>query len=81
MTAEVLRKEVLSTDIGDFRTIVVRPQALFEGMLKTSGDSLIWLTDDERHFVLKVKTKIKIGSLNINVKEILDPTYTFPSRL
>lgn len=76
--AQVLRREKLDTDIGEFNTLVVRPIARFEGILKTSGDSTIWLTDDERHFILRLETKIKIGYLVGEVKKIEDPEYQLP---
>ena len=79
--AKVLRRETLETEIGRFQTLVVQPEARFEGILKMSGDSLIWVTDDPRHFVLQVETKIKIGYLKLNVLKIEDPTYGFPSRI
>jgi hypothetical protein len=76
--AQVLRREKLDTAIGEFDTLVVRPIARFEGILKTSGDSTIWLTDDERHFILRLETKIKIGYLVGEVKKIEDPEYQLP---
>jgi len=78
---KVLRSEILETDIGDFNALVIRPEARFEGILKTSGDSLIWVTNDERHFILKIETKIKIGYLNINIIKLEDPEYDYPSRI
>lgn len=79
--AEVLRREVLVTDIGDFNTLVIRPEARFQGILTTSGESKVWVTDDERHFILQLETKIKLGSLKGHIVKIEDPDYTFPSRI
>lgn len=76
--AEVLGREKLDTDIGEFNAIVVRPIARFEGILKTSGDSTVWLTDDERRFILRLETKIKIGYLVGDVKKIETPDYKLP---
>ncbi|MBI2646245.1 MAG: DUF3108 domain-containing protein [Deltaproteobacteria bacterium] len=76
--AEVLRKEKLETTIGTFDALVIRPITKFEGILQTYGDSTIWLTDDERHLVLQVETKIKIGYLKGKVIQIEDPEYQLP---
>ncbi len=76
--ADVLRQEKLETELGTFDTLVIRPITRFEGILQTSGDSTIWLTNDERHLVLQVETKIKIGYLKGKVIKIEDPEYQLP---
>lgn len=76
--AHVLRKEKLDTELGTFDTLVIRPIARFEGILQTSGDSTIWVTDDPRHFILKLETKIKIGYLVGKIKKIEDKEYRLP---
>ena len=76
--AEVLRQEKLETVLGTFDALVIRPVAKLEGILQTSGDSTIWLTNDERHLVLQVETKIKIGYLKGKVVKIEDPEYQLP---
>ncbi len=68
--AEVLREEIIETPLGELSAIVVRPVARFEGILQTSGDSTIWLSNDDRHFILKLETKIKLGYLMGMVKNI-----------
>ncbi len=62
-SGEVLRREVLSTDIGDLNTVVVRPNFTVDGVFKPVGEILIWLTDDSRKFVVRIESKIKIGSI------------------
>ena len=78
--AEVLRQEKLETAIGIFDVLVIRPVTRFEGVLKTSGDSTIWVTADERHLVLQVETEIKIGYLKGKVIKIEDPEYSLPTQ-
>lgn len=69
-TAEVIRKEELETDIGTFRTFVIRPKLEVDGAFAPVGEILIWLTDDDRKFMVRAETKIKIGSIVGKVKEI-----------
>ncbi len=78
--AEVLREEKLDTALGQFDTLVIRPITRFEGILQTSGDSTFWLSNDERHLVLQVETKIKIGYLMGKVIKIEDPEYQLPTQ-
>lgn len=66
----VVRREMMDTPIGKVRAIVVKPQAKFRGVLTQSGDSFIWLTDDDRRLVLKVEAKVRIGSVVAYLKEV-----------
>ncbi len=60
---DILRKEKLKTDVGTFDTVVIRPQFEVDGVFKPTGDILIWLTDDERKFIVRIESKIKIGTI------------------
>ena len=59
----VLRREVLVTGLGTFKTIVIMPLLKTKGIFSKTGDLYIWLTDDERRIPLKMKSKIRIGSV------------------
>jgi hypothetical protein len=67
--AEVVRKEVLKTRIGNIPSIVVRPDVVLDGVLKTHGDSFVWISDDPRRIILKVDAKIKVGSIIAYLRE------------
>ena len=71
-TGEIVRKEELETEIGTFRTVVIKPKVEVDGVLSPVGDIWIWLTDDDRKFMVRAEAKIKIGSLIAKVKAI-DP--------
>jgi hypothetical protein len=60
---QVLRKEELQTPLGTFKTILIRPVLLTEGIFSRKGDILIWLSDDEKRLPLILKTKVKVGSI------------------
>jgi hypothetical protein len=60
---QVLRKEKIRTSLGTFNTIVIKPLMQSEGIIDRKGDMLIWLTDDARLLPIKMKTKVKIGSV------------------
>ena len=68
--AEVLRREKLSTKIGELNTVVVRPTFELEDQFKPTGENLFWLTDDDRKFIVRIESKIKIGTLVGKVKSI-----------
>jgi hypothetical protein len=60
---KVVRRELLKIDLGTFRTIVIMPVLQTSGVFNKTGDLYIWLTDDERRIPLRMKSKIKIGSI------------------
>jgi hypothetical protein len=61
--ATVVRREILKTDLGNLKTIVVKPEVMTEGILKPMGEVLFWYTDDDRKFPVKFESKIKIGKI------------------
>jgi len=60
---QVLRKEKIKTKLGSFDTIVIKPLMQSEGIMDRKGDMYIWLTDDHRLLPVKMKTKVKVGSI------------------
>lgn len=66
---KAVRREILDTDIGKFPAVVVKPEITVKGVFKPMGDIFIWLSDDDRHLVLRIESKIKIGTL---VSEIIE---------
>lgn len=60
---EVLRREKLETEIGTLDTIVMRPIVTVDGIFKPVGDIMVWLTDDDRKFIVRIESKIKIGTV------------------
>lgn len=59
----VLRKEKLSTAIGEFNTIVIKPDFEIEGVFKPVGEIYMWLTDDDRRMIIRIESAIRIGTL------------------
>jgi hypothetical protein len=66
----VVRREMMDTPLGRVRTVVVKPQTKFQGVLEKKGDSFIWLTDDDRRFVVRLEAKVKIGTVVANLKSV-----------
>ncbi|MBK9293240.1 MAG: DUF3108 domain-containing protein [Oligoflexia bacterium] len=70
--AKVVRREVLKTDLGSFKTVVIEPEVSTKGILKPMGEVLFWFTDDDRKFPIKFESKIKIGKL-VGYLKALEP--------
>jgi hypothetical protein len=60
---EILRREKVDAYWGPVETLVVRPLMRFEDVLRQKGEVLIWLTDDARRIPVRMKTAIKVGSI------------------
>lgn len=69
-SGKALRKEVLDTKLGPMKAIVIQPNIMLKGKFKPIGDNLIWLSDDDRRYILRIEAKIKIGTLVSEVTEI-----------
>ena len=59
----VLRREVMSTPMGKIRCIVLKPETKYQGVLQKKGDSFIWLTDDDRKYLVRLEAKVRIGTV------------------
>jgi len=58
------RKETLKAPWGEkVSCILVKPKLKTAGIFTNKGEMLLWMTDDERHIPLKMKAKIKFGSI------------------
>jgi hypothetical protein len=68
--AKGIRKEKIKTDAGEFNAIVIKPEVQLRGVAQAMGDIFMWLSDDDRKFLLKFEAKIKIGSLSSEVIEL-----------
>lgn len=67
---KAIRREVLETELGPIPAIVLKPEIILDGKFKPTGDIFIWLSDDDRKFVLRIEASIKIGTLVSAVTEI-----------
>ncbi len=67
---EVLRREVLKTDAGSLNTVVMKINFELEDQLKPSGENILWFTDDDRKLMVRVESKVKIGTIVAKLKNI-----------
>jgi hypothetical protein len=66
---DVLRRERRECLAGTFDCLVVVPHMEFKGVFQQKGEVTLWVTDDQRHIPVYIKSKIAIGSININLKD------------
>lgn len=66
----VVRREEVDSPWGKVKAVVIRPEMKYQGLLKKSGDSYLWLTDDYRRIPLRLEAKVRIGSVVANLKKV-----------
>jgi len=67
---QVLRQEKLEAYWGTVDTLVVQPLMRFQEILRQKGDVLIWVTDDERRIPIRMRTAIKVGSIEATLIDV-----------
>ena len=74
----VLRKERVEVPAGEFDCIVVEPLMRTSGLFRHKGNLTVWLTDDERHVPVLMKSRVAIGSISAVLSE-MEPAASGPS--
>jgi hypothetical protein len=69
-TGEVLRREKLKTPVGELATVVVSPRITADGVFKPIGEILLWFTDDDQKLLVRLESKIKIGTIVAKAREL-----------
>lgn len=67
---KVRNRDMIETDLGVFRAIVVEPIVQGVGLFKSDGQILIWMTDDENKIPLRIKIKVVVGSLMAEIESM-----------
>ena len=72
-TLKVEKREILNTHIGKISSLLLKPTFKTKGKFKQVGDISIWVTDDKYKQILRVDSKIKIGTVSAKVLNITRP--------
>ena len=67
---KVHKKERVKVDAGEFDCVVVEPILRATGLFKSKGRLLVWLTDDKRKIPVQMKSKIFIGYITAELREM-----------
>ena len=52
------------------QTVVIKPEAKFHGVMEKKGDSYMWLTDDDRHLLVRMEAKVESGTVVARLKKV-----------
>lgn len=61
--AHVVGIERVKTDIGEIETLKIKPEVEIGGIFKPIGDVFFYLTNDDRKMIVRLESKIKIGTI------------------
>ncbi|MEM6841907.1 MAG: DUF3108 domain-containing protein [Bacteroidota bacterium] len=68
---KILGRELLRTRVGNINAIVVAPSLPENDFFEGSKDPVqVWMSDDSNKVPLKIKAKLAIGALEIDIKEM-----------
>jgi hypothetical protein len=65
----VERREHISVPAGEFDAIVVRPIIKSKGLFSENGDAEVWFSDDSTRTLLRLKSKLPVGTLYLELKQ------------
>jgi hypothetical protein len=63
LLAEVVGREAVSTPAGRFPSFKVKVRTELEGKFTTRRDSFLWLSEDERHVLVRASADFAVGSV------------------
>jgi hypothetical protein len=70
MEVKVHKRERIEVPAGKFDCILVEPMLKSEGVFKSKGSILIWLTDDDRRIPVLVKSRVPVGSISVSLTDM-----------
>ncbi len=62
-------KERVKVEAGTFDCFVVEPVLVGEGLFKHEGKLTLYITDDANRVPVMIKTKVPVGSIDVELKE------------
>jgi hypothetical protein len=67
---KVERKERVKVPAGEFDAFVLRPTIKSKGLFGENGQAEVWIADDSTRMIVKVKSKLPVGTLHLELKHI-----------
>jgi hypothetical protein len=64
LQVRIVKKEKIKIPLGKYEAFVIKPFMKFESIFKQEGDVTLWVSTDEKHLPLLMKSKVFIGSVN-----------------
>jgi hypothetical protein len=69
---EVLGRDTLDLNAGQFATVVIHPVIQGRGILAEGKEARMWITEDDRRLMVQLKVKFSFATITLRLKEIID---------
>jgi hypothetical protein len=66
----VVRRERIKVPAGEFDAFVLKPVIKSNGLFSVKSDAEVWLANDRGHTLLKLKSKLPLGTLYLELRSI-----------
>jgi hypothetical protein len=66
----VVRRERIKVPAGEFDAFVLKPVIKSNGLFSVKSDAEVWLANDATHTVLKLRSKLPLGTLYLELRSI-----------
>ena len=73
VTIRVLRRERVKVPAGTFDAVVIQPVIKTKGVFSESGHAELWISDDDRHMIVQMKSQLSFGSHDLYLTSIQRP--------
>ena len=67
---EVVRREHIKVPAGEFDALVLKPTIKSKGLFSENGQAEVWVADDSTRTVLRLKSKLPVGTLILELKQV-----------
>lgn len=68
-----LKRETIEMDSGEVKTILIEPRIHGDALFASKGKLFIWLTDDPSRVPVRMKSKIKLGTIQADLVSRVAP--------
>jgi hypothetical protein len=67
---EVLARDTIEVPAGRFPTVVIKPTIKGRGILAEAAEPRMWLSDDDRHLMVQLKSKFSFGTITFRLSRV-----------
>lgn len=66
----VVRRERIKVPAGEFEAFVLKPVIKSNGLFSVKSDAEVWLASDRAHTLLKLRSKLQLGTLYLELRSV-----------
>jgi hypothetical protein len=69
----IVRRERIKVPAGEFDAFVLKPVIRSNGLFSVKSDAEVWVANDAEHTILKLRSKLPLGTLYLELRTIEQP--------